>query len=124
MNGETEKDKIYFKKMSYLIMSLAKINNIYTDKKIDTDNFHTCVSNNLKLLIPSSDIIDIASEVNRLSKEELKLTGQYETIQSRLRNKNFIDNAPGHVVVADEQKIKELSTKIEKIKEQLKNYSN
>ena len=124
VNGETEKDKIYFKKMSYLIMSLAKINNIYTDKKIDTDNFHTCVSNNLKLLIPSSDIIDIASEVNRLSKEELKLTGQYETIQSRLRNKNFIDNAPGHVVVADEQKIKELSTKIEKIKEQLKNYSN
>ena len=40
-----------------------------------------------------------------------------------LLNKDFISNAPGHIVVADEQKLRELKIKLDKIQEQLKSFS-
>ena len=82
-----------------------------------------CVSNNLKLLIPSSGIIDTELEIERLSKDELKYLKQLESIETRLSNKDFISNAPGHIVVADEQKLRELKIKLDKIQEQLKSFS-
>ena len=70
VTGVTNKDKDYFEKMSNLIMNLGKIKEINLNKEIETDNFYTCVSNNLKLLIPSSGIIDAELEIERLSKDE------------------------------------------------------
>jgi len=80
------------------------------------------VHNNLKLLIPTDEIIDVSSEVERLNREKSKYIKLAEGIESRLSNSEFISNAPGHIVVADEQKLTELKTKILKIDEQLKKY--
>ena len=123
VTGATNKDKDYFEKMSNLIMNLGKIKEINLDKEIETDNFYACVSNNLKLLIPSSGIIDAELEIERLSKDESKYLKQLESIETRLSNKDFISNAPGHIVVADEQKLRELKIKLDKIQEQLKSFS-
>ena len=123
VTGATNKDKDYFEKMSNLIMNLGKIKEINLDKEIETDNFYACVSNNLKLLIPSSGIIDAELEIERLSKDESKYLKQLESIETRLSNKDFISNAPGHIVVADEQKLRELKVKLDKIQEQLKSFS-
>ena len=123
VTGATNKDKDYFEKMSNLIMNLGKVKEINLDKEIETDNFYACVSNNLKLLIPSSGIIDAELEIERLSKDESKYLKQLESIETRLSNKDFISNAPGHIVVADEQKLRELKIKLDKIQEQLKSFS-
>ena len=123
VTGATNKDKDYFEKMSNLIMNLGKVKEINLNKEIETDNFYTCVSNNLKLLIPSSGIIDTELEIERLSKDELKYLKQLKSIETRLSNKDFISNAPGHIVVADEQKLRELKIKLDKIQEQLKSFS-
>ena len=121
--GENNKDKLFFKNLSSLIMDLAKINKFSFGQEDTNQNYYTCVSNNLKLLIPSSGLIDIDSEIDRLSREKAKYVKQAEGIEGRLANAEFINNAPGHVVVADEQKLKELKMQILKIDEQLKNYS-
>ena len=121
--GENNKDKLFFKNLSSLIMDLAKINKFSFGQEDTNQNYYTCVSNNLKLLIPSSGLIDIDSEIDRLSREKAKYVKQAEGIEGRLANSEFINNAPGHVVVADEQKLKELKMQILKIDEQLKNYS-
>ena len=123
VTGATNKDKDYFEKMSNLIMNLGKVKEINLNKEIETDNFYTCISNNLKLLIPSSGIIDAELEIERLSKDESKYLKQLESIETRLSNKDFISNAPGHIVVADEQKLRELKIKLDKIQEQLKSFS-
>ena len=123
ITGENDKDKLFFSNLSYLIMSLAKIKNLNFNKEDKNKNYYTCISNNLKLLIPSSDLININSEIERLSREKEKYINQTKSIESRLKNEDFIKNAPGHIVVADEQKLKELKIQIEKIEEQLKNYS-
>ena len=123
ITGENDKDKLFFDNLSYLIMSLAKIKNLNFGKEDTNKNYYTCISNNLKLLIPSSDLININSEIERLTREKDKYINQTGSIESRLKNEDFIKNAPGHIVVADEQKLKELKIQILKIEEQLKNYS-
>ena len=105
-------------------MSLANIKDIRFGEDDQSNNFYSCVSNNLKLLIPSSDLIDVKSEIERLTREKSKYTNQTIGIESRLSDSNFINNAPGHIVVADEQKLKELKIQILKIEEQIKNFSN
>ena len=123
ITGENEKDKLFFDNLSCLIMSLAKIKNISFGGENKNNNYYTCVSNNLKLLIPSSDLINIESEIDRLTKEKSKYIAQATGIESRLSNSDFINNAPGHIVVSDEQKLKELKVQISKIDEQIKNFS-
>ena len=123
ITGENEKDKLFFDNLSCLIMSLAKIKNISFGRENKNNNYYTCVSNNLKLLIPSSDLINIESEIDRLTKEKSKYIAQATGIESRLSNSDFINNAPGHIVVSDEQKLKELKVQISKIDEQIKNFS-
>jgi valyl-tRNA synthetase len=104
-------------------MSLAKVKNISFKKADESKNYYTCVSNNLKILIPSSDLIDIKLETDRLTREKEKYISQSAGIEERLSKSEFINNAPGHIVVADEQKLKELKLQIQKIDDQLKNYS-
>jgi valyl-tRNA synthetase len=123
ITGENEKDKLFFDNLSCLIMSLAKIKNISFGRENKNNNYYTCVSNNLKLLIPSSDLINIESEIDRLTKEKSKYIAQTTGIELRLSNSDFINNAPGHIVVSDEQKLKELKVQISKIDEQIKNFS-
>ncbi len=123
VTGENDKDKVFFSESSSLIKNLAKIKNIEFGENTDS-NFYTCVSNNIKMLIPSSDLVDIKSEIDRLTKEKVKYENSSKGIESRLSNEDFIKNAPGHIVVADEQKLKELKTKILKIEEQIKIYSS
>ena len=123
VTGENDKDKLYFKSLSFLIMSLAKVKNISFKKADKSKNYYTCVSNNLKILIPSSDLIDIKLETDRLTREKEKYISQSAGIEERLSKSEFINNAPGHIVVADEQKLKELKLQIQKIDDQLKNYS-
>jgi len=123
VTGENKKDKLFFKELSSYIKGLAKISKINFSGENVEKNYYTCVSNNLKILIPSSDLIDLDIEISRLSKEKAKYINQALGIESRLSNSDFIKNAPGHIVVADEQKLKDLKIKIDKIDEQLKNYS-
>ena len=102
---------------------MAKISVINFKNEDKENNYYTCVSNNLKILIPTSDLIDIDAEILRLNKEKDKYINQTISIESRLANSDFVKNAPGHIVVADEQKLKDLRVRIDKIEEQLKNYS-
>ena len=63
-------------------------------------------------------------EKNVFPKEKLKYINQTVGIESRLSNPDFVNNAPGHIVVADEQKLKELKVQISKIEDQIKNFTN
>ena len=123
VTGENKKDKLFFTELSSYIKGLAKISTINFSNEDKEKNYYTCVSNNLKILIPASDLIDIDAEILRLNKEKDKYINQTIGIESRLSNSDFVNNAPGHIVVADEQKLKDLKIKINKIEEQLKNYS-
>ena len=48
-------------------------------------------------------------QIHTITKEKAKYVNSTIGIESRLSNEKFVKNAPGHIVVADEQKLKEAS---------------
>lgn len=54
------------------------------------------------LVLPIADIINLDQERERLQKQIAKLEAEIKKIEQKLKNKNFIANAPEEIV--DEQK--------------------
>ncbi|MEC7886041.1 MAG: hypothetical protein VX544_04575, partial [Pseudomonadota bacterium] len=120
VTGETKKDKDYYSELSLFINTLTKADNYIWSDKNDLTNISTCIINNLKIQIDTEKFIDIKQEIIRLEKEIEKASVQASQIKTRISNSEFIENAPGHVVVKDRQKLEELNLKIEKLETQRK----
>ena len=88
-----------------LIMKLAKLESIqWLETGIEAPLSSMQLVGELKLLVPMADFIDIDAEIQRLSKEILKLDKDINRLGNKLSNDKFIANAPADVV--DKEKLK------------------
>ena len=89
----------------------------YITEKIDGALTYRVKSN--EYFIPMGGAINIEDEIAKLS-EELKYTeGFLKSIQGKLSNERFVNNAPGNVVAIERQKEADAVAKIETIKRSL-----
>jgi len=72
-----------------------------------------------KVYIPLGEIVDLKTEVNRLDKEIQRLTNISKTIENKLSNKQFIDNAPAEIVKNEQDKNEQLKLKIKNLEKQI-----
>ena len=72
----------------------------------------------LELFIPLAGVIDQEAEKLRLEKELNKLTKEYESVQGRLNNPNYLAKAPADVVAKERLRAQELQANIEKLQVQ------
>ena len=70
--------------------------------------------------ITNEDNINISEELKRLSKEIDKTKKLINGLKMRLENKNFVQNAPGHVVVKDQENLDSLKVKLTELENQQK----
>ena len=70
---------------------------------------------NLKVMIPLEGLIDAKEEMQRLNKKISKLIQEKEMLDSKLSNKNFIENAPKDLVEAQKDRFSVLSTELENL---------
>jgi len=108
-----------------IIISLVKINQL----EINSNNYNidkciTVTLKNLKIFIPIKDIIDIAVEKNRLTKNLLNLEANLVKIENKLNNKNFIEKAPSNIIEENLNKKVNYNNEINSVKELLKILSN
>ena len=95
--------------------NIEKLN--YISEKIDGALTYRVKSN--EYFIPMKGSINIEDEIVKLS-EELKYTqGFLKSIQGKLSNERFVNNAPGNVVAIERQKEADAVAKIETIKRSL-----
>ena len=101
-----------------VIRKLGNISNLtYTDKAIDGALTFRVKSN--EYFVPMQGTIDIESEVSKLT-EELKYTeGFLKSVQKKLSNERFVNNAPDQVVASEKKKEADALAKIETIKASL-----
>ena len=59
------------------------------------------------------------SEINKLKKELDYNKGFLKSVENKLKNENFVNNAPDVVVEKEKQKIKDAKQKIESIKKSI-----
>ncbi|MEE3002950.1 MAG: class I tRNA ligase family protein [Pseudomonadota bacterium] len=119
--GENNEDMSLFNKYQQMFKEIARVSNINTEANLDTvPASATFVVNQLTLNIPLIDIIDKNSEIKRLTKNISKLEKALESVSSRLKNKNYLANAPENIVKKEKDLHASQLNEITKLKKQLK----
>jgi len=102
--------------------TIAKLCNLssikYVDEKVEGANSFMIKST--EFYIPLTDSVNIEDEIKKLE-EELKYTNGFLTsVQKKLSNERFVNNAPEKVIAIERAKQADAEAKIKVIEEQLK----
>ncbi len=76
------------------------------------------------IVLPLDNVIDIASEANRLKKEIVKLEDEIVKYDKKLANKNFTEKAPVEIIELEHQRRKDGALTLEKLNEAFERLKN
>lgn len=100
---------------------IAKITNLseltYVDNKVE--NAFSFVVKSNEYFVPISDNVDVEGEIDKIKKELEYTKGFLISVDKKLSNKRFVDNAPEQVVVSEKSKKADAEAKIKVLEEQL-----
>ena len=71
------------------------------------------------LYIPFAELVDISQEIERLEKEEKRLTGELARVNGMLNNERFMSKAPESKVAEERGKLEKYTQMMEQVKERL-----
>ena len=83
---------------------------------------YSFISNNNEYFIPFSEEIDIEAEKEKISKELEYTKGFLSSIDKKLSNARFVDNAPEQVVTSERKKQNDAQDKIKILEEKLASF--
>ncbi|XP_047333712.1 valine--tRNA ligase, chloroplastic/mitochondrial 2 isoform X2 [Impatiens glandulifera] len=75
-------------------------------------SIHLVVGEGLEAYLPLADMVDVSSEVKRISKRLEKMQGEYNAIVARLNSPSFIEKAPEDIIRGVQEKEAEAKEKI------------
>ena len=109
-------DKKLFEDLKDTITSLSKIDNLEIDlnikkpKKSAVGICKKCVA-----YVPLGDLVDMDSEIKRLTKRLNEVKDFINAIEKKLKNKSFIDKAPENIVNNEKNKLNDFIVERDKI---------
>ncbi len=75
-----------------------------------------------ELYVPLAGLIDVDKEIQRIRKEIDRMEGFLKGVNAKLNNPGFVNNAPADVVENERNKQRDGEAKLEKLREQLKDF--
>jgi valyl-tRNA synthetase len=84
------------------------------------DGLVAVVTNDAKLYMPLSELVDFEKERERIAKELKKAQDDLQKTQAKLQNESFISKAPENVVNAERERVEKLGALIVNLTESLK----
>ena len=75
--------------------------------------------NGVEYFIPYTASVDIEAEQSKMKEELAYLEGFLKSVEGKLSNERFVQNAPANVLEAERKKQADAQSKIAAIKEQL-----
>lgn len=125
IRAEKSEKPIFEAVISYL-KRLARVENVtFADENaVIPPKSATAVVSASKIIIPLEDLIDLDAEVARQQKKLDKLLAEKNSLLGRLKNKNFVDNAPKEVVAETQGKVDEITTQQEIIEKLIKSFKD
>lgn len=123
IRAEKSEKPIFEAVISYL-KRLARVENVtFADENaVIPPKSATAVVSASKIIIPLEDLIDLDAEVARQQKKLDKLLAEKNSLLGRLKNKNFVDNAPKEVVAETQGKVDEITTQQEIIEKLINSF--
>ncbi len=103
------------------IISLARVEDLLVGVAVERpEQASTQVAGEIEVLIPLTDLINVAEEEARLSKEIEKVRKDVDFFTKKLSNKKFVANAPPQVLEKDREKLAAAKEKREILEQSLK----
>ena len=106
-----------------IIKKLVFIDKIEYSEKDKFKSVNSFIIGSIEFFIPLEGDIDLKSELDRLNKELDYNLKFLKSVENKLKNKSFIDNAPKDIVEKEKKKISDANSKIEVIKKALSDLS-
>ncbi|MFD2631922.1 valine--tRNA ligase [Idiomarina piscisalsi] len=101
------------------LSSLAKLESIeFIDSDDDAPASMTALVDSLKLHIPMAGLIDKDAELQRLQKAIEKAEKEWQRLNGKLSNENFVNKAPEAVIAKEREKLAEAEATLSQLKEQ------
>ena len=102
----TDKPEIFDNGRSYIgKLAYASDVTITREAPPDLTNLAAAVTNDARLFMPLSELIDIDKERERIEKEIIRVKTDIERLEQKLSNTQFTSKAPEHVVNAEREKL-------------------
>ena len=118
-NDLIEESKAFLEKLGFA--NEIKIQD--TKDGIDS-NAISIIAQDLELYIPFNDLVDIAAEIERLTKEKETAQSELKRAQGMLSNEKFVSKAPEKLIEGEKEKVTKYTEMIEKIDERLNELNN
>ena len=114
-----------FKKAEAFLEKLAGAASveIKADKTDIPENAVSVVVEKAEVFLPLDELVDKEKEIERLTKEKVKLEGEIKRVEGKLSNKGFTDKAPASVVEEERLKGEKYKDMLEKVIESLEKLS-
>ena len=106
--------KLFFESLAYASESVCQ-----TGKDNIADDAVSVVLADATVYIPFSDLVDLAAEIERLTKEQKKLEGELKRSQNMLSNEKFLAKAPAEKIAEEKEKQLKYQQTYDQIKERL-----
>lgn len=111
------KEMDYLKSAERHIKGIANIIEIHyiEDRNDVPDEVMSAVMNNVEIFIPLDDLLDYKAELERLKKEQKRLTGEVARVKGKLSNQGFVSKAPEAVIAAEREKMEKYEDMLQKV---------
>ncbi len=121
IDSREEEDRKILKDNLPYITSLAKAESVDIVSGVKKpDSSATYVFRDIQVHVSLKGMINYDDERKRIVKEIKKIEKEMSLSQKKLANKDFLDNAPDHIVESVKTKVEEMSTKLEKLNHNIK----
>ena len=109
--------------LTAIIAKLGNLSTIDTTTEKPNGAFSFMVKSN-EYFIPLNDNIDVAAEIEKLQKELDYTKGFLKSVEGKLGNDRFVNNAPEQVVINEKNKMTDAKAKIEILETKIRDFGN
>jgi len=120
LKGASPQDKAYTESHSAYLQRLAGIETLTVlEPGAAAPESATALIGELSVLVPMAGLIDVAAEIERLTKQLTKAEQELAKTRVKLSNENFVKNAPPDVVTTERERQADFERQVNSNKAQL-----
>ncbi len=109
-----EENKLFFAFLGYASEVIVQ-----SDKSGIAEDAVSVVIENATAYMPFADLVDLEAEIERLTKEQTKLTGEIKRAEGMLSNEKFTSKAPAEKVAEEKAKLEKYKGMLAAVEERL-----
>jgi valyl-tRNA synthetase len=118
VQGGSAAERVLLESCEGYIKQLARVESLERVLSVDGD-CATALAGETTVLVPLSDLIDVAVERQRLTRDLEKMGGELQRASGKLENPAFVEKAPAAVVEKERARVQTLRDQIARIEAQL-----